>query len=110
MATDVDPGRGRRSVCTEPPHHRRRCFPNDLDVPPEGPAGHIEVIEPTEVVDAKVVSAGDLPQTGDAWSKIESPGFPPHEGFGFALSERAGSDQRHLAEQDVENLWNLVDP
>ncbi len=56
-----------------------------------------------------IAAAIDLPQTGDSWLHAEA-AFVPLAVDAFYIPHGQGSwaDQAHLALEDVEELWKLV--
>src|SRR5208282_4488654 len=96
------------SVSADTPDHRHRGLEHDLEVPPQRPGRHIEIVELHEVVAGQVVAPRDLPQARDARSHLEAACRPTLD-VGLAGDERAGAHDGHVALEDVDELGDLVD-
>ena len=98
----------RDSVGADAPGHRHGGLEHDLQVPPQRPRGHVEVVELHEVVAGQVVAPRDLPQARDARSHLEAARRPTLD-VGLAGDERARAHDGHVALEDVDELGDLVD-
>src|SRR5215831_17670331 len=88
--------------------NRRESLPEDLQVKGEGPVLHVTQVEPFRLVPGQIRPTADLPQAGDArLDRQPAPHMVPVLRH-LDGQRRAGPDQRHVAEQDVEQLRKLV--
>ena len=87
----------------------KRCR-QDLHIHPERHVPDVLKIVGNPLVEIAAIAAmpANLPQPGDAGPDRQS-GFPPRDAQ-LVLPERrrAWTDQAHLTEHDVEQLWQLV--
>ena len=71
-----------------PPEHPSRSYPENAQIPPDGPRGDVEVVQSLELVEAQLASAGDLPQPGHARPDLESTLRGPVDRVRFGRDER----------------------
>src|SRR4029450_5935110 len=82
----------------------------DLQVQPEGPCLGVSEIQTDHVVEAKPAAPVHLPQPGDSRLGLEHASAVPRPiGLELVRNRGPGADERHLALQDVEKLWELIE-
>ncbi len=82
----------------------------DLEVEPQRPLVDIAQIQRDPVVEVvDPGAAGDLPEPGDAGFHGQPPALPALVAFDLGGDGRPGPDQRHLALEHIDQLWQLVE-
>ena len=82
----------------------------NFDIEPEGPGAGVLDVHPDHVVEFDPASAVDLPESGDSgFGGQEAAAVPDAVAFHFVGERRARADERHVTEQDVEELGQLVE-
>lgn len=80
----------------------------DLDVFQERPLRDIRELEFTELLEIETRTAADLPETRNAGLHGETAGVGLFEEQAFIFRQGTGTDQAHLAFDDVEQLGQLI--
>src|SRR3546814_118234 len=96
-------------VCSSDLKHDFQCLEHNLYVRSERPAADILGIElnPPFVID--VIAPTYLPKSGNAWPAAEIILDVLAIARHLGRNDRPRSDQTHIALQDVEDLWQLVE-
>src|SRR5438105_1427358 len=77
----------------------RNRLAEDLQVPPEGPVRHVEVVELDHLVERDVVAPEHLPEPGDPGSHVEPAARPSRDLIGLIDDERSRPHQAHVTLQ-----------
>src|SRR6478609_8704467 len=89
------------------PQHLRDGLQDQGEVEPGGPVGDVAVVERDHVFEGQVAAAVDLPEAGHAGLELEPPA-PPLRHVQVLLEDQGpGADERHLAAEHIEELWQL---
>src|SRR5688500_12441193 len=81
----------------------------DLQLEQRAPRPGVLDVEGDHVVEAELAATAHLPQTGEAWLGPQALPRPVVVHRDLAGHRRAGSDQAHVAPQDVPQLGDLVE-
>src|SRR5436190_9093152 len=95
-------------VSAAPGDDGRHGAGQDRDVEPERPVLEVVEVEPHEVVEAEIGTAGDLPEPGQARENEVALEVPALELLVVAQRQRSRPDEAHLAPEHVPDLRDLV--
>ena len=99
---------GPESVRPRPLEHRGDGLEQNRDVAGDGPVLDVGDIGELGLLLREVAAPGDLPRTGDAGLDEQTGGVERRVLVHLVLALRAGTDHRHVALEDIEELGDLV--
>src|SRR5260221_5992778 len=86
-----------------------RKRPHDqLDIPPQRPVVHVEMVKLHHLLELDVLSVEHLPNTCHAGCEVEALACPPVDLLVLVDDERSRADKAHLALEDIQQLRKLV--
>ena len=88
--------------------HVARRAQQELEVEPERPVGHVEVVDPDHLLH-RHARAEHLPGTGHAGREVQPAAVEAEHLRVLVGDERPRADEAHLAAQHVEELRQLVE-
>src|SRR5262245_15149961 len=83
-------------------------FENDLQVEPWRPVFDVVNIQLRHLLERQTVASADLRQASQTWFDVQTFAMPGLITFDLIGNGRARADQRHLALEDIEHLWQFV--
>src|SRR5438067_245909 len=92
-----------------PSEYVARRTEQQLDVGPERPARHIQVVDLDHLLERHAAAAEDLPRASHAGRQVQAAPAPALYEVVLVDDERARADQAHLALEDVDQLRQLVE-
>src|SRR6478609_8310377 len=99
---------GLRSVRAAAAHDCGQRAGEQLEVAPERPVGHVEVVERDHLGERDVAAAHDLPEAGEAGGEVEAAAAVADDVAILFDDQRTRADEAHLAAHDVDELRQLV--
>src|SRR5438270_1056729 len=92
------------------PQDRRDRAEKDADIEPEGPLLNVLPVEEDDILEVDHLAASaHLPESGDPGLGVEAAEVVVLVFVEVRLEERSRSDQRHVADQYIGELWQLVE-
>src|SRR5437588_5019781 len=95
---------------SQPPpcQYERDRLQQNLDVPPQGPVRHVQVVDPDHVLEWDAGRALDLPVPGDPGLETKPVTEPSGHLRIFVLDERPRPDEAHVPPKDIPELRQLI--